>query len=86
LVYAEINGNGGVYEYFLCTGRQQGLCDLGSLPVHEVEAAVAREFGSLALAANFIQVMTDDIDGALAVLGGDVGDILGLVKRENLRA
>jgi site-specific DNA recombinase len=66
LVYTEINGNGGVYEYFLCTGRQQGLCDLGSLPVQEVEAAVAREFGSLALAADFVEQMTNDVDDALS--------------------
>ncbi|WP_396125401.1 recombinase family protein [Arthrobacter sp. CJ23] len=49
LVYAEAKGNGGTYEYFLCTGRMDIGCTLGSLPVQDVEAAIAEHMASYSL-------------------------------------
>lgn len=36
-VVMRAEGNGGEYFYFLCRGRQQGLCDMPYLPVEVVE-------------------------------------------------
>ena len=40
LVYTISKGNGGSYPYYICTGRSDVGCDIGNLPVKDVEAAV----------------------------------------------
>lgn len=42
LLYMLVKGNGGYYEYFVCSGRHTGrnTCDLPYLPVYRVEQAV----------------------------------------------
>ena len=44
LMYTLVKGNGGSYEYFVCTGRHTGLtgCELPYVPLYRIEAAVAR--------------------------------------------
>lgn len=41
LVYTQHTGNGGTYEYFVCTGKQRGVCSMGVIRVAAMEAAVA---------------------------------------------
>lgn len=43
LVYAEINGNGGTYEYYVCTGKQRGVCDMRWIRLKDLEKAVGVE-------------------------------------------
>ena len=50
LIYTRANGNGGIYEYFVCRGRQQGTC---SQPHHRalaVELAIEEHYASVQLA------------------------------------
>ena len=44
LLYMLVKGNGGSYEYFVCTGRHTGRtnCDLPYVPLYKVEAEVAK--------------------------------------------
>ncbi len=42
LVYSQSAGNGGTYEYWVCSGKQREGCRLGSIRMDDLEAAVAR--------------------------------------------
>ena len=53
LVFIQVMSKGLVYDYFICRGRQEGVCDLPSLPVAEVEGAVARSIAAERLAPDF---------------------------------
>jgi site-specific DNA recombinase len=44
LVYSRHNGNGGEYEYFICTRSQHGECPQGYQPVDLVEATVEKHY------------------------------------------
>ncbi|MBF4561192.1 recombinase family protein [Microbacterium sp. VKM Ac-2870] len=42
LVYMQTTGNGGTYEYWVCSGKQRDGCRLGTIRMDDVEAAVAQ--------------------------------------------
>ncbi len=42
MVYSQNKGNGGVYEYFVCTAKQRGLCNMSAIRIDALEAAVAK--------------------------------------------
>ena len=44
LFFVRVRGNGGEYDYFVCSGRQKGICKQGWHPVADVEAAVERHY------------------------------------------
>ena len=55
LVYSENrNAHGVYYPYYLCRHRTSGTCGLPSLPVAEVEQAVARHFETFKLDPGFV--------------------------------
>ena len=55
LIYVEASGRGGqTYTYFLCRGRQDGVCDLPYLKVAAVEKAILNHYASLRLPADFV--------------------------------
>ena len=49
LTYSRNKGNGGLYEYFVCTSNQRGQCAQGYQPVHLVEAAIERHYATVRL-------------------------------------
>ena len=56
LIYTEARSrNGQLHGYFLCRGRQDGICDLRYLPVLLVERAIETEYASLRLPKDFIE-------------------------------
>ncbi|WP_090361429.1 recombinase family protein [Mycolicibacterium fluoranthenivorans] len=55
MIYTQSKGNGGVYAYFACRGRQDKLCDLPHLRVELVENAVSVHYSTLRLPIDFIQ-------------------------------
>ena len=65
LIFTQVTGNGGVYEYFICRGRQERLCDLPLLPVAEVEDAVARRFVLEDLPEGFPDALRAELDEIL---------------------
>lgn len=48
-MYVRSRGNGGLYEYFLCSGRQNGPCTQPHHRMEDVEAAVAAQFRQVEL-------------------------------------
>jgi site-specific DNA recombinase len=57
--------HGGEYFYFYCRGRQQGLCDLPSIPVEVMEAAVVAHYGDVVtLPPDYLQVLRSGVDEA----------------------
>jgi site-specific DNA recombinase len=58
--------SGGVYYYFYCRGRQQGLCDLPFIPVEVLEDAVVRYYGdAVTLPAEWLAQVRAGVDEAV---------------------
>lgn len=66
LIYTEARGKGGTYAYYLCRGRQEGVCDLPYLAVQLIERGVAAEYGRLDVDAEFLRSLRDSIADTLA--------------------
>jgi site-specific DNA recombinase len=63
LIYTIARGrNGSQWAYYLCRGRQDGLCDLPYLAVDPLEEAVMRQYGRLDLGDNFIATIQDQLE------------------------
>ena len=72
-------GNGGDYFYWLCRGRQQGLCDQPYIPIALVEEAVARYYGNvLALDPEWLREVHEAVDAAVAADQGWSVELRGL--------
>jgi DNA invertase Pin-like site-specific DNA recombinase len=54
--------SGKKYSYFVCRGRQDGLCDLPHLPVEAVEDAVTEHYHTLKLPATFSDDIREGLD------------------------
>ncbi len=66
LIFAEAKNHASqIYEYFLCRGRQDGLCDLPYLPTAELERSLTREFASLRLSPDAIDEAKGEVQVAL---------------------
>ncbi|MFF0527793.1 recombinase family protein [Nocardia amikacinitolerans] len=67
LIFAEVTGRGGVkYQYFVCRGREDGLCDLPHLRVELVEQAIIEHYQTLALPSDFVSELRSLLDETLA--------------------
>ncbi len=67
LIYTEATGrNGKRYCYFLCRGRQEGLCELPHLPAEQVEQAIVDHYATLSLPAEFVADVRTVLSEALA--------------------
>lgn len=49
LFYTQVKGNGGLYDYFICSGRQERRCSQGYHRMEAVEAAVERHYATVEL-------------------------------------
>lgn len=66
LIFMEVSGRSGKrYAYFVCRGRQEGVCDLPHLRVELVEEAIVQHYASLQLSTGFITDMRSRIDDAI---------------------
>jgi site-specific DNA recombinase len=62
LLYTQARGRSGDYfEYFVCRGRQQGLCDLPHLPAEQVEIAVEGHYINLGVGPEFVGEVEADL-------------------------
>lgn len=59
-------GNGGVYEYFRCTGTQRNQCDARHVPVELVEDAVADYYWTIEFEPDLIAGLRRSIHDTLA--------------------
>jgi site-specific DNA recombinase len=83
LIYTEARGRSGRrYGYFLCRGRQDGVCDLPHLPAEVVEQAIVDHYADLQLPADFAAEVRTRLETALSDEQGDVKALhAGLTKR-----
>jgi site-specific DNA recombinase len=66
-IYTEAKNRFGTrYGYFLCRGRQDGVCDLPYLPAHRVEQAIADHYVTLKLPTTFAADVRRLLEEALA--------------------
>jgi site-specific DNA recombinase len=66
LIYTEVSGRGGKkYAYFVCRGRQDGLCDLPHLRAELVEEAIVDHYATLQLPADFIKEVDSRLEDSL---------------------
>lgn len=82
LVYTQVTGNGGQYEYYFCVNRKKGLCDLPNLPVALVEHHVVEHYETLDLSDDFTNLITTSVSDALADEQSSIRDLeTALTKR-----
>jgi hypothetical protein len=61
------SGNGGLYYYFFCRGRQEGLCDLPLIPIEVLEEAVVRYYGdAVTLPPEWLAQVSAGLDAAVS--------------------
>lgn len=66
LIFTEAKNHAGdLYDYFLCRGRQDGVCGLPYLPTGEIEKAVVREFTSLHFSPSQLEIARHHVMRAL---------------------
>lgn len=65
LVYSQNTGNGGTYEYYVCTAKQRGLCTMRTVRLDEAEAAVARAVASQRFPETDLADIRDEVRRAL---------------------
>ncbi|PKW14555.1 recombinase family protein [Saccharopolyspora spinosa] len=70
MLIARGKGNGGIYFYFFCRGRQKHLCDLPYLSVAKIEAAVDKHLGTVRLTDTFQATVRHQLDDALLLEQG----------------
>ncbi|MGK8508233.1 recombinase zinc beta ribbon domain-containing protein [Nocardia asiatica] len=67
LIFAEVTGRRGTkYRYFVCRGREDGVCNLPHLRVELVEEAIIEHYQTLALPDDFITALRNLLDETLA--------------------
>jgi site-specific DNA recombinase len=67
IVQRAVGRGGGEYYYFYCRGRQEGLCDLPSVPVEVMEAAVLAYYGdALTMPAEWLAEVRAGVDEAVS--------------------
>ena len=67
LIYTEAKGRNGQYHsYYLCRGKQEGVCTLPHLAVWQVEAAVEGAYGRLRLPDGFHADVVRQVEAVVA--------------------
>lgn len=70
LIYARHTGNGGLYEYFVCAGRQMKICDQPYHRIEAVEAAVADHYATVTLSREQRDAIARDLTEQLETYSG----------------
>ncbi len=82
LIFTQHTGRAGKkYSYFVCRGRQDGLCDLPHLRVEAVEDAVVEHYHTLKLPTTFIDDVRTGLDEALADQQGATKELHASLSR-----
>jgi len=83
LIYTEAkNRFGNRYAYFLCRGRQDGVCDLPYLSAEKVEQAIVDHYSTLNLPATFVDDVRALLEEALDGEQRSVAELHAAVSRK----
>jgi len=66
MIIARAKGQGGIYFYYFCRGRQEHACSAPYVHIDAVEEAVARRYGTLQLDPEFADRVREALYDALA--------------------
>jgi site-specific DNA recombinase len=84
LVYSRHNGNGGIYEYFICKRNQHGLCPQGYQPVDLVERAVENHYRGVTISQaereTVRQAITEDLGKRIATARQEIDRCHGVLQ------
>jgi site-specific DNA recombinase len=90
LIITKATGRRGTeYFYFLCRGRQEGLCDLPYMPMEHVEEAILKYWGTQRLPQEFvvrararIRMTLDETTQSTRLLHEQLGNDLARIDRQ----
>jgi hypothetical protein len=83
LIYTEAkNRFGNCYGYFLCRGRQEGICDLPYLPAGSVERAIVCHYATLNLPSDFVVRVRKLVEEALTGEQHSVAELHAALSRK----
>jgi site-specific DNA recombinase len=83
LIYTEATNRFGTrYGYFLCRGRQEGVCDLPYLPADKVERAILDHYATLNLPATFVTEVRQLLEESLAGEQRSVAELHAALSRK----
>lgn len=83
LIYTEAKSHTGKrYGYFLCRGRQEGLCDLPHLSAARVEQAIVEHYATLQLPDDFANEVRIQLEEALSNEQGNVRELHASLNRQ----
>lgn len=85
LVYSRNTGNGGLYEYFVCTGRQHGVCAQAHHRVAAVEAAVEDHYAQISLTERQRQAVEHSLRSRLEAIAGETSAETGRAQEALMR-
>ena len=75
LLYARHKGNGGLYEYFVCSRNQRGECPQGYQPADLIETAVEDHYAGVSLSET-------EREAVRKALTNDLGERVALAQQE----
>lgn len=82
LVYSQNAGNGGTYEYLVCTARQHGECSLPWLRVEQVEGEVLPVVAAEALSPGAIEDIRDAVNKPIANIHDQDRDVKAQLTKQ----
>ncbi len=71
LIYVTAKGNGGLYEYYVCTGSKEGICSQPHQRLAAIEEAVAEEYRQVTLSPSKREHVRADVLARLASISGE---------------
>src|SRR5437764_989178 len=75
LVYSQNAGNGGTYEYLVCTARQHKQCSMPWLRVEQIEAAVLPVVAQEQMTPESIEGIRESVSAAIANILAEDRDV-----------
>ncbi|MDT5370275.1 MAG: site-specific recombinase, partial [Mycobacterium sp.] len=83
LIYTEAKNRSGTrYGYFLCRGRQDGVCDLPYLPADNVERVILAHYATLNLPVTFVTDVRQLLEESLAGEQRSVAELHAALSRK----
>ncbi len=85
LVYSSHKGNGGIYEYFVCTRNQRGECPQRYQPVDLVETAIEDHYKGVPFSEaereTIRKALTDDLGERVATAKQEIDNARGVLRQ-----
>ncbi len=85
LIYARHKGNGGLYEYFVCSRNQRGECPQGYQPTDLIEGAIEDHYAGVSFSAEERETvrnsLTHDLGERVALAQQEIDNCRGVLEQ-----